>query len=308
MTTLPIMDAPASSQAREKNFRQRTIFALPLLLGFVFLLAMGATTSRHEVSLFDRRLKSGTTPVKPPVKPPVGTGLPAGCNSQACVDSCSDVTCSNEQESKDCGCNTFQTSLPAGCNSQACVDSCSDKTCSTELESKDCGCNTFQTFSAACAENCDAANCVDEEQADYCGCFDEVAGAGTCHSVDCAEGCDDLTCPFKRHAEDCGCFDCKNSTCHDNCNVESCENDYYQAKNCGCFECANTECAKNCASCTDQTEAFKCGCIQADCISLECADGCNTDACTWEVNAVNCNCTAYNGGTVNPTFDVWTRN
>jgi hypothetical protein len=54
---MQLVDDPPSSQAREKNLRQCAIFALPLLLGLVLLLAIGATTSRHSDSLFDRRLQ-----------------------------------------------------------------------------------------------------------------------------------------------------------------------------------------------------------------------------------------------------------
>jgi hypothetical protein len=68
-----LQDDPVSSQAREKTFRKCSIFALPLLLGLVLLLAMSVTTSLHSDSLFDRSLlflgKGGSTDASPTMAP-----------------------------------------------------------------------------------------------------------------------------------------------------------------------------------------------------------------------------------------------
>jgi hypothetical protein len=88
-------DDPVYSQAREKTFRKRAIFALPLLLGLVLLLAMSATTSRHSDSLFDRSLfffdKGGAEE------------LPEDCDDRACFDDCNQCNDFNNQLCESCG-------------------------------------------------------------------------------------------------------------------------------------------------------------------------------------------------------------
>jgi hypothetical protein len=76
MTTMHLQDDLVSSQALETTFRKRTIFALPLLLGLVLLLAMSATTSRHSDSLFDRSLTFKEPPVVEPPPPVVEPPAP----------------------------------------------------------------------------------------------------------------------------------------------------------------------------------------------------------------------------------------